>query len=90
MLHKYVALSVSAYMLLNKHRDLHIIGNFQTKEILAKSMRKSDSNLRILLATEAYSMGTDSPNVRHVMHIGPPSEIEGKSKRVVNGYRDTC
>ena len=40
-------------------------------------MKDPQGSIRILLATQAYGMGTDSPNVRNVIHIGPPNTVEG-------------
>ncbi len=49
----------------------------KTKKKTADEMFKANGSIKILFATEAYSMGTDAPNVRHVVHYGPPSTIEG-------------
>ena len=35
-----------------------------------------ESNLRIVIATIAFGMGVDCPDVRQVIHLGPPSDIE--------------
>lgn len=51
---------------------------YQMKSIITQSMRKFDSSLRLLFATEAYGMGADAPDVCHVIHIGPPKGIESK------------
>ena len=34
------------------------------------------SPLRIVIATIAFSMGVDTPNIRYVVHWGPPEDIE--------------
>ena len=36
-----------------------------------------DSCLRILIATVAFGMGLDCPDVRQVIHLGAPDNIEG-------------
>ena len=35
-----------------------------------------DSKLRVVIATIAFGMGMDCPNVRRIIHYGPPSDIE--------------
>lgn len=50
----------------------------QMKEVITDKMQLSDSSLRLLLATQAYSMGTDCPNVRRVVNVGPPNNMESK------------
>jgi ATP-dependent helicase YprA (DUF1998 family) len=35
-------------------------------------------SVRLLLATEAFGMGTDVRDIRRVVHIGPPKCREGK------------
>ena len=32
--------------------------------------------IRLLFATEAFSMGTDSPNISRIIHFGVPKTIE--------------
>ena len=39
------------------------------------NMFTKDSCLRIVVATVAFGMGIDCPNVRQVIHVGPPSDI---------------
>ena len=48
------------------------------KGLIASSMARSDSSLRVLFATEAYGMGADAPDVRDVVHIGVPSSLDSK------------
>ena len=35
-----------------------------------------DSKLYVVIATIAFGMGMDCPNVRGIMHCGPPSDIK--------------
>lgn len=49
----------------------------QTKSETAAEIKRTDGKLRLLFATEAYSMGTDVEDIRRVIHFGPPSSIEG-------------
>ena len=41
-------------------------------------MIKENGELRLLFPTEAYSMRTDSPDIRRIIHSGPPC-LESKS-----------
>ena len=47
------------------------------KEKVLESMGASGA-IRLLFATEAFSMGTDSPNISRVIHFGVPKTIECK------------
>lgn len=49
------------------------------KERITKTLQNPEGNLRLLLATEAYSMGADPARVRAVVHIGPTSNLESMS-----------
>ena len=57
---------------------MNTVLTFQVKDELSKLMRKPESHIRILFATEAFSMGADSPNIRKVVHIGPPTTVESE------------
>ena len=48
------------------------------KENITKVMKIPDGHIRILLATEAYGMGADAPNIRRIVHIGPANSVESK------------
>ncbi len=41
-------------------------------------MLEEYGEVRVLLATEAYGYGADSPNVRYIIHVGPPNTMESK------------
>lgn len=49
------------------------------KEAISKAMRDPLGPVRVLFATQAYGMGADAPNIRNIIHIGPPSTPEGKT-----------
>jgi superfamily II DNA helicase RecQ len=57
--------------------SLHNI-TLQTKTSVIEEFAKVDSTIRIIFATEALGMGVDIPDVRRVIHIGPPTSIESK------------
>ena len=46
------------------------------KESIVSSFPALDSNLRVVVATIAFGMGLDCPNISHVIHWGPSSTIE--------------
>ncbi|SMN01674.1 ATP-dependent DNA helicase RecQ [uncultured Candidatus Thioglobus sp.] len=46
------------------------------KERVVQSFTQGNGSLRLVIATVAFAMGLDSPNVRHVIHWGPPDDIE--------------
>ena len=48
------------------------------KSLIVRDMTDPFGNLRLLFATEAYGMGIDVPDIRQVVHVGPPSNIESK------------
>ncbi|CAC5377947.1 recQ [Mytilus coruscus] len=42
---------------------------------------------RLLFATEAYSMGTDTPNIRRINHFGVPKSVESYMQEVKRAGR---
>ncbi|KAK3107748.1 hypothetical protein FSP39_021354 [Pinctada imbricata] len=58
------------------------------KEKLVQEMGHPSSKLKLLFATEAYSMGTDAPNIRRIVHIGPPSSLDTYMQEVGRGGHD--
>lgn len=47
------------------------------KEVVASAMGES-VGLKLLFATEAYSMGTDCPDIERIVHFGVPKKIESR------------
>ena len=47
-----------------------------------------DSSLRVVIGTVAFGMGIDCPDVRHVIHFGPPPDIESYVQETGRGGRD--
>ena len=48
------------------------------EKILESFMIKTDhegGKLRLLMATNAFSMGVDCPDISNVVHLGPPSSL---------------
>lgn len=44
----------------------------------------------VLLATEAYGMGADPPDVRRVQHVSSPTNMESKSYLIVKETQNVC
>lgn len=57
--------------------DMFIATNtVKAKNSILKSFSTQDSRLRVLIATVAFGMGIDCPDIRWVIHWGPPSDNE--------------
>lgn len=50
--------------------------------------RQRDSNIRIVFATTAFGMGLDISDIRQIIHVGLPSEIEIYVQESGRGGRD--
>ena len=46
------------------------------KDKVLKSFINKDSKLRLVVATTAFSMGIDCPNICNIVHFGVPATIE--------------
>ena len=57
------------------------------KSILSSFMKPS-GKLRIVIATIAFGLGLDCPDVRYVLHWGPPSNIEAYLQETWRAGRD--
>ena len=48
----------------------------EMKDDIMLLFNKRDTHLRIVIATAAFSMSVDIPDVQQIFHWGPPSSIE--------------
>ena len=46
------------------------------KDSILGSVANKDGTLRIIIATIAFGMGLDCPNIRQIIHWGPSSDVE--------------
>ena len=60
----------------------------EMKSLIMSSFSQVDSLLRLVIATTSFSMGIDIPNVRQIIHWGPPADIEQYIQEVGQAGRD--
>ena len=58
------------------------------KEGIVSAFTNVNSPLRVVIATIAFGMGLDCPNIRKVIHWGPPSDIESYLQETGRAGRD--
>ncbi|XP_062573615.1 uncharacterized protein LOC134235496 [Saccostrea cucullata] len=73
---------------MNAVSQYHAPSTTKMKEKTVHKMCDPSSQLKLLFATEAYSMGTDAPNIRRIIHFGPPSSLETYLQEIGRGGRD--
>ena len=56
--------------------QFHSPSTADMKNEILEEIKLENSNIRVLFATTALGMGVDAPNIRHVIHISPPSSLE--------------
>ncbi|XP_052783086.1 uncharacterized protein LOC128219316 [Mya arenaria] len=61
---------------------------FDMKTRIVDELKKPDSSIRLLLATEACGMGVDIPDVRCIVHLTPPNNIETFIQQIGRCGRD--
>ena len=58
------------------------------KNSILASFTTAQSTLRIVVATIAFGMGLDCPNIRRIIHLGPPNDIESYLQETGRAGRD--
>lgn len=58
------------------------------KELVLSLFRNTRSKLRVVIATTAFSMGIDIPDIRQVYHWGVPSDLEQYLQEIGRAGRD--
>lgn len=58
------------------------------KESITSAFSSPASNLRVLIATVAFGMGVNPPDVHYIIHCGPPNDVETYVQEVGRGGRD--
>ena len=65
----------------------------EMKDEVMLLFNRTNSHLRIVIATAAFSMGIDIPDVQQVFHWGPPSSVEAYVQEIGRAGRngtDSC
>ena len=58
------------------------------KDSILASFNSVQSTLRIVVATIAFGMELDCPNIRRIVHLGPPNDIESYLQETGRAGRD--
>ena len=58
------------------------------KNTIIHNITQADSPLRVVVATVAFGMGLDSPNIRRIVHWGSPANIEDYIQETGRAGRD--
>ena len=60
----------------------------QMKEEILKQLSSKASTIRVVFATVAIGMGVDIPNIRQVIHVGPPCSVKAYFQETGRAGRD--
>ena len=58
------------------------------KDTILQLFPKPSGHMCVIVATIAFAMGLDCPNVRHIIHWGPPSNVESYIQETGRAGRD--
>ena len=74
----------------NRMVDMFNSGTQQeVKDHIITSFKNPISSLRIVIATIAFGLGIDCPNVRQVVHFGLPEDVESYVQHTGHAGRDS-
>ena len=62
----------------------------EMNEEVLMSFKQPESKLRIVIATLAFFMGIDCPNIRQIIYFGQPNPLEEYVKETGSAGRDCC
>lgn len=62
------------------------------KALITHRMHETHDSLRLVFATEAYGTGIDVPDIKQIIHVGPPNTMESKNTLIIdiNHSQDVC
>lgn len=60
----------------------------ENQQHIVESFTNVDGVVRVVVATVAFGMGLESPNVRSVIHWGPPDDLDMYVQETGRGGRD--
>ena len=60
----------------------------KVKDVIICNFTQKEARLRVVIATVAFGMGLDSPNIRRIIHWGAPADIEGYIQETGRAGRD--
>ena len=81
----------AGYPNLLKYRLLSMYTRASTDDMKSSIMSTfslETSTLRLIIATTSFSMGIDIPDIREVIHWGPPSDLEQYAQEIGRAGRD--
>ena len=81
----------AGYPNLLKYRLLTMYTRASTDEMKSSIMSifsLENSSLRLVIATTSFSMGIDIPDIREVIHWGPPNDLEQYAQEIGRAGRD--
>ena len=75
---------------LSKYRLVEMYTSCTDEEVKSQIVRSfcSDSPMRIVIATITFGLGIDTPDVRQVVHLGAPEDMESYIQETGRGGRD--
>ena len=68
--------------------QFHAPQTSQMKDDILKQLCSGRSIVRVIFATVALGMGVDIPNIRHIVHIGPPTTVKAYMQETGRAGRD--